>query len=207
MVKGGYSRFLTYAVFGTDGAGFRTPNSHNTPKGVIAERGGNMGRKAKPVDLQLVQGNPNRRTKKELHARKQAEEKLKPNSDRVKPPGWLGKQAKKEFRRIVKEMEHIDLLTNVDVDMLACYCDAYEGYQEATRIIQEEGMMVEYTNKAAETNKVPHPLLAKRRQLFDQMKSIAGELGLSPSSRAKLALPRDNDKPKDPFEERFGDRL
>ena len=167
-----------------------------------------MAKKAKPIDLQVVQGNPNRRTKKEIHDRKEAEEKLKPKSDRVKPPTWLGKQGKKEFRRIVKELEHIDLVTNLDVDMLACYCDAYEGYQECTKIIKEEGLMVEYTNKAAETNKVPHPLLTKKRQLFDQMKSIANDLGLTITSRAKLAIPKGEEKkPKDPFEEKFGDRL
>ncbi|MGQ0518440.1 phage terminase small subunit P27 family, partial [Bacillus sp. D-CC] len=81
--------------------------------------------------------------------------------------------AKKEFNRISKELMELDLITNVDINALAAYCDAYSDYVECTKIISEEGLMVEYTNKAAETNKVPHPLLTKKKQLHEQMKSLA----------------------------------
>ncbi|SDX05930.1 phage terminase, small subunit, putative, P27 family [Marininema mesophilum] len=50
--------------------------------------------------------------------------------------------------------------------------------------------MVEYTNNSAETNRVPHPLLTKKKQLHEQMKSLAVEFGLTPSSRARLAMPQ-----------------
>ncbi|WP_069649648.1 phage terminase small subunit P27 family [Caloranaerobacter ferrireducens] len=162
-----------------------------------------MGRKAKPIELHILQGNPNRLTKSQIEARKEAEAKLKPKADKVKAPKWLSKEAKKEFNRIAKELQEIGLLTNVDIDMLAAYCDAYTEYQKCTKIIEEEGLMVEYTNKAAETNKVPHPLLTKKKQLFEQMKSIAGEFGLTPSARAKLAIPK-QEKEVDRFEELFG---
>ncbi|MGQ0455276.1 P27 family phage terminase small subunit, partial [Bacillus sp. SS-TM] len=72
----------------------------------------------------------------------------------------------------------------------------YSDYVACTKIIGEEGLMVEYTNKAAETNKVPHPLLTKKKQLHEQMKSLAIEFGLTPSSRASLAKPKGDDKPK-----------
>jgi P27 family predicted phage terminase small subunit len=68
-------------------------------------------------------------------------------------------------------------------------------------------LMVEYTNKAAETNKVPHPLLTKKKQLFEQMKAVASEFGLSPSARAKLATPKKEEKPKTEEEQLFGDAL
>lgn len=164
-----------------------------------------MGRKAKPITLHVLQGNPNRLTKKEIEARKQAEEKLKPKTDKVKAPKWLSKEAKKEFNRIAKELQEIGLITNVDIDMLAAYCDAYVEYQRCTKIIEEEGLMVEYTNKAAETNKVPHPLLTKKKQLFEQMKSIAGEFGLTPSARAKIAIPKQENKEPSELERLFGD--
>lgn len=164
-----------------------------------------MGRKAKPVSLQLLDGNKNRLTKKEIKERQETEDRLKPPSDKVRPPTWLGKFGKKEFRRIVKEMHELDLLTNIDVAALAAYCDAYEDYIDCTAIIQEEGLMVEYTNKAAETNKVPHPLLTKKKQLHEQMKALAVEFGLTPSARAKLAMPKKEKKEPSAFEKRFGD--
>jgi len=163
-----------------------------------------VGRRAKPVDLILIQGTKHL-TKKEIDARKEAEAKLRPNDDKVRPPGWLDGVAKKEFKRIVKELKEIGLVTNVDVNALALYCDAYSNYVKCSQIIEEEGLMVEYTNKAAETNKVPHPLLTKKKQLHEQMKSLAVEFGLTPSSRAKLALPKEEPKQPTPFEQEFGD--
>jgi P27 family predicted phage terminase small subunit len=166
-----------------------------------------MGRKAKPIQLHLLEGNKNRLTKGEIEKRAEAEAKLKPKSDKVKPPAWLDKIAKKEFKRIAKELEELDLITNVDINALAAYCDAYSDYVKCTKIIQEEGMMVEYTNKAAETNKVPHPLLTKKKQLHEQMKALAVEFGLTPSARAKIALPKKEEKPKTEEEILFGELL
>ncbi|AEH46782.1 phage terminase small subunit P27 family [Parageobacillus thermoglucosidasius] len=164
-----------------------------------------MGRKAMPIQLHLLQGNKSRLTKKEIEQRMEAEERLKPKADKVKPPSWLDPLAKKEFKRIVSELSELGLITNVDIVALATYCDAYSDYVKCTKLIQEEGMMVEYTNKAAETNKVPHPLLTKKKQLFEQMKAVASEFGLSPSARAKLAMPKKEEKEPTPEEKLFGD--
>ena len=164
-----------------------------------------MGRKAIPVNLQVLAGNKNRLTKSEIKARLEAENKLKAKKDKVRPPTWLDTFAKREFRKIVKEMEELDLLTNLDVRALALYCDAYSQYIDCSKEIQEEGLMVEYTNKAAETNKVPHPLLARKKQLHEQMKSLSTEFGLTPASRAKLAIPKKEKKTPTEFEKRFGD--
>ncbi|MED0676976.1 phage terminase small subunit P27 family [Aneurinibacillus thermoaerophilus] len=164
-----------------------------------------MGRKAKPIHLHLLEGNKNRLTKKEIEKRVEAEKKIQPKKDNVKPPAWLDAIAKKEFKRIAKELAELDLVTNVDVNALAAYCDAYSDYVKCTKIIQEEGFMVEYTNKAAETNKVPHPLLTKKKQLHEQMKALATEFGLTPSSRAKIAIPKQEEKKPTEFESEFGD--
>jgi len=166
-----------------------------------------VGRNAKPIHLHLLQGNKSRLTKKEIEKRVEVENKLKPKKDKVKPPKWLDSIAKKEFKRIAEELMELDLLTNIDVNALAAYCDAYSDYIKCTQIIREEGLMVEYTNKAAETNKVPHPLLTKKKQLHEQMKSLASEFGLTPVARAKIALPKEKDKPKTEEEQLFGDSL
>lgn len=163
-----------------------------------------MGRRAKPIDLLVLDGKKNL-TKKEIEARKTAEKKIKPQATKVRPPTWLSKEAKKEFRRLANELLTVDLITNVDVDALALYCDAYVDYVRCTRIIDEEGLLVEYTNKAAETNKVPHPLLTKKKQLYDQMKTLASEFGLTPSARAKIAIPKQEKKEPTEFEKTFGD--
>lgn len=164
-----------------------------------------MGRSAKPVVLQLLEGNKGKYSKAQLQERLERENLIKPNTDKIKPPSWLSSFAKREFKKMVKELLEVDLMTNVDVNAMAMYCDAYANYVECTKIIQEEGLMVEYTNKAAETNKVPHPLLTKQKALFEQMKSLSNDFGLTPAARAKIAIPKQAEIEKSPEEEMFGD--
>ncbi|WP_426453833.1 phage terminase small subunit P27 family [Paenibacillus sp. S-38] len=163
------------------------------------------GRKAMPVNLLLIKGKKHL-TKEEIELRQEREKKLQPSTNRTNPPAWLCDTAKKEFRRIAKELKEIDLLTNVDVNALALYCDAYADYIEITRIIKNDGFMVEHTNKSGVTNEVAHPLLAKKKQMHEQMRSLAVEFGLTPASRAKIAMPpRGQPDEEDEFTRTFGD--
>jgi P27 family predicted phage terminase small subunit len=159
-----------------------------------------MGRNAKPIQLHLVDKKKHL-TKAEIDQR--LENEIKPKTDKIRCPSWLDKVARSKWNSLVKELKELDLMTNIDIDALATYCDAYSQYVECTAIIREEGLMVEYTNKAAETNKVPHPLLTKKVQLHNQMRSLANEFGLTPASRAKLAMPK-KEKEVDPFGDVFG---
>lgn len=128
---------------------------------------------------------------------------MEPKTDKIRCPFWLDKVARSEWNALLKELKELDLMTNIDTDALAIYCDAYSQYVECTQVIREEGLMVEYTNKAVETNEVPHPLLSKKIQIHNQMKSLATEFGLTPSSRAKLAM-LEKEKEVDPFGDVFG---
>jgi len=161
------------------------------------------GRRAQPINLLALKGRKHL-TKSEIETRREAEKKIKPRANKIRPPDWLSDEAKQEFKRIIKEMKDLDVLTNVDTDAVAIYCDAYVSYIECTRIIEKEGMMVTHVNQAGESNEVPHPLMTKKRQLADQMKSMATELGLTPSSRSKISMPKEKPKEKTPFDERFG---
>jgi len=164
-----------------------------------------MGRTAKPIVLQLLEGNKGKYSKKQLQERLEKEKSIQPNTNNIKAPPWLSPFAKREFKKMVKELLEVDLITNVDVNAMAMYCDAYGNYVECTKVIQEEGLMVEYTNKAAETNKVPHPLLTKQKALFEQMKALSTEFGLTPAARAKIAIPRQVETEESEEEKLFGD--
>ena len=165
-----------------------------------------MPRKSNPVNL-IVHNGKKHLTKSEIEHRQKAEAAITPPANKVKPPKWLSRPAKKEFKRLIKEMAETKLITNADINALAAYCDAYVDYIECTRIIGEEGLMVEYTNKAGETNRIPHPLFTRKKQLHEQMIKIASEFGFTPCSRAKIALPKKEKKEPTAFEQRFGDRI
>lgn len=145
------------------------------------------GRKAKPVSVLIAEGKTNL-TKEEIEARKQAEESLKPASDNIRCPTWLDKIGKRTWRAIVKELKEIDLMTNVDIYSLALACDAYSKYIEATKAIDEQGLTIEYTNAGGNTNTVANPNIAIAHKYGQQFKSYLSEFGLSPASRARLAL-------------------
>ena len=97
-----------------------------------------MGRKAKPIHLHILEGNTNRLTKEEMKQRLESEKRWKAKSDKVRPPTWLDSVAKKEFKRIAGELLELEVMTNIDVNALALYCDAYADYMACTKIIQEE---------------------------------------------------------------------
>lgn len=74
------------------------------------------GRPPKPTGIKGLEGNPGKRP---LNKNGPKPKKIAP-----KCPAWLLPDAKKEWRRLSKELETIRLLTGVDMDAFAGYCQA-----------------------------------------------------------------------------------
>lgn len=163
-----------------------------------------MPRKAKPIELHLLDGNKNRKTKKEIEHRKKAEAALKPGSDNIKPPSWLCKSGKKVFEELAGELTKIDLVTNIDVYAMARWAHCYIKYQECAAIVNKDGVEVLKANSAGFPVAGPHQLLSTMKQLNEQMTKLESEFGLSPASRAKLAMPPKEEKEPTEFEKTFG---
>lgn len=164
-----------------------------------------MARKAMPTHLKVLTGKSNM-TKAEIESRKKAEERLKPKANKLKPPKWLDKDGRKEWRAVAPELERLGLLTDVDVSALAIYCDAVSRYAEATKMIQEEGAVVEHTNTADATNLVRSPWVQVANQYATIIRQYLAEFGLSPSARASLAIKiaEDEEEELTPFDRMFG---
>ena len=162
-----------------------------------------MSRKVIPVSVQLAKGNPNRLTKAEIKARQEAEESFKPNDDDIKIPRWLDKEGKSEWKRVSRELKELNILTNIDTTALGMYCDAYSKYQLATKKINKEGMFIEYTNKAGATNTIEHPAVKAQVKYADLIKKLCSEFGFTPSARAKITLPRLEEKKEETIEDKL----
>lgn len=158
-----------------------------------------MSKKAIPINIQVAKGNPNNLTKAEIKRRQTNEEKLKPNTDSIRAPSWLDEKALEEWERIAGELEELELLTNVDLSILAIYCDAYSKYLLATETIESQGMFMEYTNKGGATNVIEHPSVKAQIKYSDLMRKIGIEFGLTPASRAKIAIRQPGDEPTNKF--------
>jgi P27 family predicted phage terminase small subunit len=162
-----------------------------------------MARKTKPIALHLLEGNKNRLTKEEINKRLEGE--IKPNTDKVKSPDWLDETARKEWDRVVDELIELGLMTNVDVSALGIYCDTYSKYVQATEALNSGELVVEHTNKSGATNLVPSPFINIQNKYADIIKKFLAEFGLTPSARAKLALPKKEEREPTPEEKMFGD--
>lgn len=112
-------------------------------------------------------------TKEEYANRKMAEERLKGNADKIKPPSYLSKEAKKIFKYIVAELEATGILTNLDIYILTACSNAIARIQDAEILLNENIL-----NKDA---------LKIKESYTKEFFRCCNELSLSPQSRAKLA--------------------
>jgi P27 family predicted phage terminase small subunit len=130
-----------------------------------------------------------------------------------KCPSDLPAPAKVEWRRVVKEMEALEMLRSVDMAALAAYCEAYANWRTAEEIVRTEGQIIHepILSKAGEVvgEKVKrHPATTIAREERAAMVKIAALFGFDPSSRSRLSVPAqkpqtlndilDNDDDHDP---------
>ena len=75
------------------------------------------GRKPKPTAVKVLEGNPGKRS---LNTNEP-----KPVKKAPRCPAWLEDEAKKEWKRMAKQMEQLGILTEIDMAAFAGYCQAY----------------------------------------------------------------------------------
>ena len=126
------------------------------------------------------------------------DEEPRPPEKRPHCPRHLDKLARKEWRRAVRLLEDVSLLTELDMPTLAGYAQAYSEWAEATNQILRPGEI----QKPDESPKkgpvwvdkqgIPHmnPWLRVAREAFERMMKNAVLIGMSPSSRASLKVPK-----------------
>lgn len=146
------------------------------------------GRPPKPTHLKILSGNPGKRPL--------PENEPKPTPIAPKPPSWLDREAKREWKRLSRELERLGLLTAVDGTAFAAYCQAYSRWRQAEEAIRREGMVV--TTESGYP--MPHPAVKIAEKAMQLIRAFCTEFGLTPSARARMALPGRKDE-EDPFEE------
>ncbi|WWU66125.1 phage terminase small subunit P27 family [Clostridium baratii] len=178
-----------------------------------------MARPKQPIDLIMLKGRKHL-SKAEIEERKNTE--IKAKNDKVKPPNYLSKNLKKEFKNISKELIEIGIMTNLDIDCLARFLISQNEYLKITKAVEARGptKFIEVEEKDKEGNvterknlEVIDPmyesLLIMQNRVFTQCRQAASDLGLSISSRCKLVLPklREDNNLKSEGQQRFGDRI
>jgi len=160
-----------------------------------------MARPKKPLNMQEGHLTKEQQKEKELQ-----EEIIQTATDQLqKPPLWLRDNiAKKEWKRLVEQFKAISVISNLDLNNLGAYCNAYSFYLEATKELKGKPLTVEYTNKGGSTNVIENPLIKIQIKYSDEMKRFSSLLGLTIDSRLKMATIKLNETKKDITDE-FGD--
>ena len=142
------------------------------------------GRKPKPTNIHVLEGG-SKKTHRPLNDREP-----KPPAAIPKCPKHLDKEARSEWNRMVKELEPVGLLTNLDKTVFAIYCESFSTWAQAAKKIQEMGMVRITKNGFTEQN--PYFPIANKAK--EQMMKALIELGMTPSSRSRIKV--DTPKPK-----------
>ena len=158
-----------------------------------------MGRPRKPLAEQ--RGNLTVLT---MQTRTAEEESVSTGKNQLKrPPDWLFDDvAKKEWRRIVKELEKIGLVGNLDRNNLGGYCNAFANYVKATNILKEQLYYIDRETRNGVIT-VKNPMVDIQRTYADEMRRFASLCGLTIDSRLKAAAVK-TDKTREDITKKFG---
>lgn len=137
---------------------------------------GKRGPPPKPSKVKKLQGTH----RKDRAARNELE--AKPGVPAM--PRWLDAEGKREWSRVVPQLEALGILSDVDGAMLADYCAAHALAVKATKAYQRQGTMVTQFG-----NRVKNPNVKIAQEARAQARLLAGEFGLSPSSRSRISAP------------------
>lgn len=150
-----------------------------------------MGKYKTPTNIIKLAGNPGHKAKSEFENEPQPEPSL------PRPPSWLGRIGKREWRRVAPQLYELGLLSDLDVGVLATYCYNYEVLQEGSKAIKQAGGIVRYLEGK---NSQTAPLVAAMRTAQDKITQCAAHFGMSPSTRSRMNV-------KPPEKERQEDSL
>ena len=146
------------------------------------------GRKPKPTAIKELEGNPGKR---ELN-----QNEPKPKKNAPKCPAWLDAEAKKEWKRVSKQLEEIGVLTEVDMAAFAGYCEAYSRWKDAEEFISKHGTI--FKTPSGYWQQVPHVSIAQT--YLKIVIKFCEQFGMTPSSRSRIVAEKNGADTDDPME-------
>lgn len=140
-----------------------------------------MPRQNKPISMMKKHMTSEEKIKKERQ-----EETVTVGSEQLaRAPTWLiDSIAKKEFKRLVKEFEKIDLVGNLDLNNIGIYCNLFSSYVGCIKDLKEvnkSDMLLE--------DKIDKKISIKRSMFKDieQIRKIGSLIGMDINNRLKAA--------------------
>jgi len=131
------------------------------------------GRKPVPTHLKILRGNPGKRPLPEGE----------PQPGRVLPtcPKHLDAEAKREWKRIARELYVLGLLSRLDRAALAAYCQVWSRWVRAEEALAKTGELT----MAGDTIAI-NPYLHVANRALREMHSFLSEFGMTPAARTRI---------------------
>jgi len=138
-----------------------------------------------PLRLKLLRGNAGKRRLN----RGEPQPTIPPGPP--EPPDFLMSAAKDEWHEVAGELHALGLLTVLDRNVLAAYCQSFARWKQAETLLAElaerDPETGALTIRSAAGNRMFNPLLQVARGAASDMLKFAAEFGLSPVARTRVA--------------------
>jgi P27 family predicted phage terminase small subunit len=118
-------------------------------------------------------------------------------------PDFLDAYAREEWQRTAPILFNLGLLTKVDTALFAVYCSTYAQWRSATELLAEaaaadpetHGLLVE-----RDSGLIANPLIGVARRAANDMLRVAGEFGMTPAARSRIAAGPNQPQPPNKFD-------
>ncbi len=146
-----------------------------------------LGRKPQPTRMKILKGEPNK-------------DRINLNEPKISPsipqmPVHLNTYGKKEWQRIAPILAGMGILSEIDMAALAGYCQAYGRWVQAEQNIKKlekkgsDGILIKTPKGFIMIN----PYITIADKSLDQMRKFLIEFGMTPSSRSRIVVGKQDD--------------
>ena len=146
--------------------------------------GKGSGRKPDPTWLKIAKGNPGKRPLPE-------NEPTPTITNSTSAPKWLAAPAKLLYSKLATELISLKLLTVLDGEMLAAYCNCWVIYRQACEAIDDEGPMIWTLGSQGREMRVKNQWLDVKHRELTALMQLAAKFGFTPQCRVGLHTPVD----------------
>lgn len=109
-------------------------------------------------------------------------------SENILPPEYLGEEGKREWNRVIPQLQSRGILNVTDRGSITAYCLEWETYIEAKINLRKEGVYQPMTNKGGSEYMAVNPNVQVANKALANFIRIATEFGFTPSSRTRISV-------------------
>lgn len=151
------------------------------------------GRKPTPTAIKKLEGNPGKRPLN-------THEPKPPKKAPACPKGLLP-EAKKEWNRLAGALQEMGVLTELDRNSFAAYCQAYARWKDAEDFMTKSGTTI-FKTPSGYWQQLPQVSIAQT--YLKIMNRIAEQFGLTPAARSRIVAGNGEGEPADDMEALLG---